>query len=154
MHVQRYAKSRNVQTKSTSTNSCGLIPVKMLISKWPKQPKDKTPILCRCQQLYCRDMQSGKCYIYFANDATLTSSVALWGIVQQPSRHFYLNLAKIPPNQVIADFGRVSSVESESERCPAGIIERFELFKMASKMATLAVLKHLFFRKFLSDFIL
>ena len=27
-------------------------------------------------------------------------------IVQQPSRHFYLNLAKIPPNQVIADFGR------------------------------------------------
>ena len=36
-------------------------------------------------------------------------------IVQQPSRHFYLNLAKIPPNQVIADFGRGSSVESESE---------------------------------------
>ena len=33
-------------------------------------------------------------------------------LVQQPSRHFYLNLAKIPPNQVIADFG---SVESESE---------------------------------------
>ena len=25
------------------------------------------------------------------------------------------NLAKIPPNQVIADFGRGSSVESESE---------------------------------------
>ena len=36
-------------------------------------------------------------------------------IVQQPSRHFYLNLAKIPPNQVIADFGRRSSAESESE---------------------------------------
>ena len=36
-------------------------------------------------------------------------------IVQKPSRHFYLNLAKIPPNQVIADFGRGSSVESESE---------------------------------------
>ena len=36
-------------------------------------------------------------------------------LVQQPSRHFYLNLAKIPPNQVIADFGRGSSVESESE---------------------------------------
>ena len=36
-------------------------------------------------------------------------------IVQQPSRHFYLNLAKISPNQVIADFGRGSSVESESE---------------------------------------
>ena len=36
-------------------------------------------------------------------------------IVQQPSRHFYLNLAKIPPNQVIADFGRGSSVDSESE---------------------------------------
>ena len=36
-------------------------------------------------------------------------------IVQQPSRHFPLNLAKIPPNQVIADFGRGSSVESESE---------------------------------------
>ena len=44
---------------------------------------------------------------------------ALWvnyrKIVQQPSRHFSLNLAKIPPNQVIADFGRGSSVESESE---------------------------------------
>ena len=36
-------------------------------------------------------------------------------IVQQPSRHFPLNLAKIPPNQVIADFGRGNSVESESE---------------------------------------
>ena len=36
-------------------------------------------------------------------------------IVQQPSGHVYLNLAKIPPNQVIADFGRGSSVESESE---------------------------------------
>ena len=47
------------------------------------------------------------------------------------------NLAKIPPNQVIADFGRGSSVESESEWCLAGIIERFELFKMASNMATL-----------------
>ena len=57
-------------------------------------------------------------------------------IVQQQSRHVPLNLAKIPPNQVIADFGRGSSVESESEWCPAGIIERFELFKMASKMAT------------------
>ena len=31
-------------------------------------------------------------------------------LVQQPSRHFYLNLAKIPPNQVIADFGRGSIV--------------------------------------------
>ena len=46
------------------------------------------------------------------------------------------NLAKIPPIQVIGDFGRGSSVESESEWCPAGIIERFELFKMASNMAT------------------
>ena len=36
-------------------------------------------------------------------------------IVQQPSRHFPLNLAKIPPNQVIADFGRGSYVESEFE---------------------------------------
>ena len=36
-------------------------------------------------------------------------------IVRQPSRHFLLNLAKIPPNQVIADFGRGSSVYSESE---------------------------------------
>ena len=36
-------------------------------------------------------------------------------VVQQPSGHFYLNLAKIPPNQVIADFGRGSSVESKSE---------------------------------------
>ena len=34
-------------------------------------------------------------------------------------------LAQIPPNQVIDDFGRGSSVESESEWCPAGIIERF-----------------------------
>ena len=49
---------------------------------------------------------------------------------------FLLNLAKIPPNQVIADFGRGSSLESECEWCPAGIIGRFELFKMASKMAT------------------
>jgi len=56
-------------------------------------------------------------------------------LVQQPSRRFYLNLAKIPPKQVIADFGREISVESESEWCPAGIIERFEFFKMASKMA-------------------
>ena len=43
---------------------------------------------------------------------------ALWCnlfIVQQPSRHFPFNLAKIPPNQVIADFGRGCSVESESE---------------------------------------
>ena len=36
-------------------------------------------------------------------------------LIQQPSRYFPLNLAKIPPNQVIADFGRGSSVESESE---------------------------------------
>ena len=36
-------------------------------------------------------------------------------LVQQPSRHFPLNLEKIPPNQVIDDFGRGSSVESESE---------------------------------------
>ena len=36
-------------------------------------------------------------------------------VVQQPSRHFPLNLAKIPPNQVNADFGRGSSVESGSE---------------------------------------
>ena len=36
-------------------------------------------------------------------------------VVQQPSRHFLLNLEKRPPNQVIADFGRGSSVESESE---------------------------------------
>ena len=33
-------------------------------------------------------------------------------LVQQPSRHFSINLAKLPPNQVIADFGRGSSVES------------------------------------------
>ena len=38
------------------------------------------------------------------------------------------NLAKIPPNQVIDDFGRGISVESE--------------------------LKHAYFRKFMSDFIL
>jgi hypothetical protein len=52
------------------------------------------------------------------------SLVARWGY-----------LAKIPPKQVIADFGRGSSVESESEWCPAGIFERFEFSKMASKMA-------------------
>ena len=39
----------------------------------------------------------------------------LYALVQQPSRHVYIILAKIPPNQVIADFGRGSSVESESE---------------------------------------
>ena len=33
-------------------------------------------------------------------------------VVQQPSRHFYLDLAKTPPNQVIADFGTGSIVES------------------------------------------
>ena len=33
------------------------------------------------------------------------------------------NLAKIPPNQVIGDFGRGNSEESEYEWCPAGIIE-------------------------------
>ena len=46
-------------------------------------------------------------------EGLVTSGTAL--VVQQPSRHFPLNLAKIPPNQVIADFGRGSSVESESE---------------------------------------
>ena len=46
------------------------------------------------------------------------------------------NLAKMPPNQVIGDFGTGSSAESESEWYPAGIIERFELFKMVSKMAS------------------
>ena len=75
-------------------------------------------------------------FLLYINDINenIQSSIRL--LVQQPSRHFSLNLAKIPPNQVIADFGRGSSVESESEWCPAGIIERFELFKMASKMAT------------------
>ena len=53
-------------------------------------------------------------------------------LVRLPSRDFLTNLAKIPPNQVIVDFGRGSSVESESERCPAGIVEHFELFKMAA----------------------
>ena len=54
------------------------------------------------------------------------------------------NLAKIPPNHVIDDFGRGSSVESESEGCPAGIIEHFWLFKMASKMATLCLNMRIF----------
>ena len=45
------------------------------------------------------------------------------------------NLAKIPPQQVFADLGRGSYVESGSAWCRAGIIERFEKFKMATKMA-------------------
>ena len=44
---------------------------------------------------------------------TYHTSITLSLIVQQPSRQFPLNLARIPPNQVIADFGRGSSVESE-----------------------------------------
>ena len=48
-----------------------------------------------------------------------------WGdrLVQQPE-------GVTLQNQVIADFGRGRSLETESE------CERFELFKMASKMAT------------------
>ena len=45
------------------------------------------------------------------------------------------NLAKIPPQQVFADLGRGRHVESGSAWCRAGIIERFEKFKMAAKMA-------------------
>ena len=61
------------------------------------------------------------------------------------------NLAKIPPNQVIADFGRGSSVESESEWCPAGIIERFVVIQDGVQYGD-AVLKHAYFGKFMSDF--
>ena len=50
-----------------------------------------------------------------------------------------VNLAKIPPNQVIADFGRESGLESESEWCPAGTLGRFQLFKMTSRMATTVI---------------
>ena len=46
------------------------------------------------------------------------------------------NLAKIPPQQVFADSGRGRHVESGFVWCRAGIIERFEKFKMAAKMAT------------------
>ena len=45
------------------------------------------------------------------------------------------NLAKIPPQQVFADLGRGRHVESGSAWCRAGIIERFQKFKMAAKMA-------------------
>ena len=45
------------------------------------------------------------------------------------------NLAKIPPQQFFADLGRERRVESGSAWCRAGIIERFEKFKMAAKMA-------------------
>ena len=51
------------------------------------------------------------------------------------------------------DFGRGSCLLSESERCPAGIVERFEKFKMASKMAATnyayfkCVIKSLFFKQ-------
>ena len=38
----------------------------------------------------------------------------------------------------MVDFGWGRCVESESERCPAGIVEEFEKFKMASKMAAMS----------------
>ena len=39
------------------------------------------------------------------SETEITTSSTIY-LVRQPSRHFHLNLAKIPPNQVIADFGR------------------------------------------------
>ena len=58
--------------------------------------------VCRCSQPAGRN----SCSIVSGDVSNL---------VQQPSWHYYLNLAKIRPNQVIADFGRGSSVSSESE---------------------------------------
>ena len=46
-----------------------------------------------------------------------------------------VNLAKNTPKQVLADFRRGRRIESESKRCPAGIVEEFEIFKMVSNMA-------------------
>ena len=84
----------------------------------------------------------------------LTDASSLYSIVVRlPNRVFHRNLAKIPPKQVMIDFGRGSCLLSESERCPAGIVERFEKFKMASKMAATnyayfkCVIKSLFFKQ-------
>ena len=52
------------------------------------------------------------------------------------------NLAKIPPQQVIADSYREKCVESESAWCRAGIIEGFSEFKMAAKMAAINIKFH------------
>ena len=46
------------------------------------------------------------------NTSSSESDLKLWGTSPAAKGG---NLAKIPPNQVIADFGRGSSVESESE---------------------------------------
>ena len=61
--------------------------------------------------------------------------------LDQPSRSFSLaagkvNLAKNTPKQVFADFGKGRHIESES-RCPAGIDEKIEIFKIASKKAAI-----------------
>ncbi len=68
---------------------------------------------------------------------------ACWSFLQTDALHTDSpaarrgNLAKIPPKQVIVDLGSGSSVESETARCRAGIVERFRKFKMASKMAAI-----------------
>ena len=59
----------------------------------------------------CSLVQKKQVFILTENAEPMLTPI----IVQQPSRHFPLNLARIPQKQVIADFGRGSSVESESE---------------------------------------
>ena len=63
-------------------------------------------------------------------------------------------LAKNTPKEVIVDLGRGHDAESESERCQAGIVERFEIFKMASKMAAMdrQITKWFYIGQFLSNF--
>ena len=46
------------------------------------------------------------------------------------------DLAKISPKLFMTDYDRGRPLDYETEWCPAGIIERFEKIKMASKMAT------------------
>ena len=56
-------------------------------------------------------------------------------IVWSPTWVILGNVAKIPPKQVMIDFDRGRYVDSESARCQLGIVEHFEKFKMADKMA-------------------
>ena len=49
---------------------------------------------------------------------------------------FKADLAKNTPKLFMTDYDRGRPLDYETEWCPAGIIERFEKIKMASKMAT------------------
>ena len=74
--------------------------------------------VCVCLCKYVSECVSTHARMHACTHAymhTCTHPLPVCVLVRQPSRHFPLNLAKIPPNQVIADFGRGSSVQSESE---------------------------------------